>query len=320
MVETDFLSSRIPDTMGGQRLDRVLAVLFPQYSRTRIQRWVRLGKVRVNKHVMRNRDKITGGEWVEIEVVNNNEQDAVKPENLPLDIVYQDDAMLVINKPAGIVVHPAVGNRDGTLLNALLYHLPEVAVVPRGGIVHRLDKDTSGLMVVARTVSAHHALVRQIQERSVEREYDAVVFGELIAGGSVVASIGRHPVNRKRMAVIAAGRSAVTHYRIAHKLRGYTHLRVRLETGRTHQIRVHMAHIHHPLVGDPVYAGRLRLPSEAGKLLAGILTGFKRQALHASRLKLSHPNTGAVLEFKAPLPADMQVLIQALQEYARGKS
>ena len=309
----DSLCTRIPGEMAGRRLDQALAELFPQYSRPRLQQWIKEGHVLVDGIVFRPRDKVLGNEQVQITVVVEEEVDA-QPENIPLQIVYQDDAIVVINKPVGMVVHPAAGNRDGTLLNALLHHFPDLVNVPRAGIVHRLDKDTSGLLVVARSLTAHTALVEQLQARKVEREYDAVVIGVMVAGGTVNAPIGRHPVDRKRMAVVPTGKEAVTHYRVVERFLAHTYIKAYLETGRTHQIRVHMSSIHHPLVGDPVYGGRLRVPAAAGPKLRAVLKKFRRQALHAVCLKLIHPVTSEPMHWTASLPEDMQELIQVLRE------
>ncbi len=237
-------------------------------------------------------------------------------QNIPLDIRYQNADLLVINKPVGLVAHPAAGNRDGTLVNALLYHFPELATLPRAGLVHRLDKDTTGLLVIARSPRAHTALVEQLQARRIEREYLAVVNGVPVAGGTVDAPIGRHPVDRQRMAVIPGGRSAVTHYRVLRRFRAHALLRVKLETGRTHQIRVHMAHIRLPLLGDPVYGGRPRLPPQASSGCIEAIRNFRRQALHAERLALTHPGTGERLEWRAEMPADLAELLAALGEDA----
>jgi len=254
---------------------------------------------------------VLGGERVELDAVLER-RDAVAAQALPLDIVYRDDALLVIDKPAGLVVHPAAGNWAGTLQNALLHLDPALAVLPRSGIVHRLDKDTSGLLVVARTPAAHKALVDALQARAVKREYRAVVNGVLAAAGVVDAPVGRHPTVRTRMAVIASGKPAVTRFRVLERFRAHSHLQVNLETGRTHQIRVHMAHVGHPLVGDPVYGGRLRLPAGCTPTLAEALRGFRRQALHAHRLGLPHPETGAWVEWESPLPDDLGRLLDAL--------
>jgi len=313
--EVQELTFQAPEASAGQRLDQLLAELCPDYSRSRLQHWIKTGRVLLDGRTSRPKEKLRGGERI-----------AVRPEPEPevfdqgeamaLEILYEDDALLVVNKPAGLVVHPAAGNPRGTLLNGLLAHHPPLAQVPRAGIVHRLDKETSGLLVVAKTLAAQNALVRQLQARSVKREYRAVVQGVMTAGGTVDAPIGRHPVNRLRMAVIESGKPAVTHYRVLQRFRSHTYIKVDLETGRTHQIRVHMAHIHHPLLGDPLYGGRLKLPPEAGDALVETLRGFRRQALHALRLTLQHPERGETLTWEAPMPEDMQRLLAVLGEDA----
>jgi 23S rRNA pseudouridine1911/1915/1917 synthase len=302
--------------MYGRRLDQVLAALFPEYSRSRLQHWLRDGHVRVDGATPRAKDKVKGGEQVELNAPIEA-QVADQPQALPLDIVYEDEHIIVINKPPGLVVHPAAGNRAGTLLNALLHHAPELANVPRAGIVHRLDKDTSGLLVVARTLQAQTHLITQLQARSVSREYDAIVRGVMVAGGTVEAAMGRHPVERKRMAVRADGREAITHFRVVEKFRAHTHVRVQLETGRTHQIRVHMAHIRYPIVGDRTYGGRVRVPRHALPELIDALRAFPRQALHAARLALDHPATGQRMQWRAALPDDMKDLLALLREDAQ---
>lgn len=306
----------LPDTCAGLRLDQALAEILPEYSRSRLQQWIKQGAVTVDGKTLRPRDVVMGGESVVIDAELQAET-AVSPEEIPLDVVYEDDDLLIVNKPPGLVVHPAAGNWAGTLQNALLHHAPVLAHLPRSGIVHRLDKDTSGLLVVAKTLEAHTHLVTALQARSVKREYLAVVQGRVISGGTVEGDIGRHPVDRKRMAVVASGgKPAVTHYRVEERFRAHTLVRVRLETGRTHQIRVHMAHIRFPLVGDPVYGGRFKLPAGAGEALIRALRGFRRQALHAARLGIVHPRTAEEMTFEAPLPDDMQALLQVLREDA----
>ncbi len=301
----------IPPANAGQRLDQVLAALLPEYSRTRIKQWIEAGQILIDGARLRPRDRVLGGERVELTAVLPSSE-AVVPQPIQLDIVHQDPDVLVINKPAGLVVHPGAGNSSGTLQNALLHFDPALAELPRAGIVHRLDKDTTGLMVVARTVPAHTALVRAIEAREVERRYEAICVGCMTAGGTVDAPIDRHPVDRLKMAVRSSGREAITHYRVAQRFRRHTHVRVHLETGRTHQIRVHMAHIHYPVLGDVVYGGRLLLPKEAGPELGDLLRGMRRQALHAAHLGFEHPLSRQALAFDAPLPLDMQVLLQAL--------
>ncbi|MGB9428613.1 MAG: 23S rRNA pseudouridine(1911/1915/1917) synthase RluD [Gammaproteobacteria bacterium] len=302
----------IPGELAGHRLDQALAQLFPEYSRSRLSQWVRDGNVLLDERISRPRDSVVPGQRVRLTVV---EEPLVKlePEALPLDIVHEDAALIVVNKPAGLVVHPGAGNPRGTLQNALLHHAPELLHVPRCGLVHRLDKDTSGLLAVARTLEAHTHLVAALQAREFEREYEAVAVGVMTGGGSVDAPIARHGVDRVRMSVREGGRAAVTHYRVIKRFRAHTHVSVKLDTGRTHQIRVHLAHIHHPLVGDQVYGRRLAIPADATLTLTEALRGFKRQALHARRLGLVHPVSGEFMRWEAPLPDDLQNLLQALE-------
>ncbi|RFA31308.1 23S rRNA pseudouridine(1911/1915/1917) synthase [Alkalilimnicola ehrlichii] len=313
MSDTVQLSAIVPADCAGQRLDQVLAQLFPDFSRSRLQAWIKAGEVEVDGRTLRPRDKVYGGETVVVagELETN---DAVKAQPLALDLVYEDEAILVLHKPAGLIVHPGAGNPDGTVQNALLHHAPELAVVPRAGIVHRLDKDTSGLMVVAKTLAAHKSLVEQLSARTVRRDYLALINGTLTAGGRVEGAIGRHPRDRKRMAVLShGGRPAITHYRLVERFRAHTLVRASLETGRTHQIRVHMAYIGHSLVGDPVYGGRLLLPKGASELLRETLRGFRRQALHATRLGLVHPETGEPMEWEVQPPRDLQDLLAVMR-------
>ena len=314
--DSETLTADVPPQMAGRRFDQVLAELFGDYSRSRLQQWIKEGAATLDGNVVRPRDKVMGGEAVAL-TVRLERESACEAQPIALDIVYQDEAILVIHKPAGLVVHPAAGNRDGTLQNGLLHLDPTLAAVPRAGIVHRLDKETSGLMVVARTLPAHKDLVEQLQARTVKRQYEAMVVGTFSGGGRVEAAIGRHPVDRKRMAVVRddapGGKPAITHYRVTERFPGHTWLTVSLETGRTHQIRVHMAHLRHPLIGDPVYGGRLKLPAGCSEPLKAVLRGFKRQALHAARLGLIHPVTGEAMEWEAPMPADMAGLLEALR-------
>ncbi len=304
-------SLMIPPEHAGQRLDQALAELLADYSRTRIKDWIDDGRVLVDGARLRPKDKVLGGERIEIDAILPAAVD-VAAEAIELNLVHQDRHVLVIDKPAGLVVHPGAGNLAGTLQNALLHFDEGLAQVPRAGIVHRLDKDTSGLMVVARTIDAHTALVRAIEAREVEREYEAICLGVMTGGGTVDAPIGRHPVDRVRMAVREDGREAVTHYRVLQRFRGHTHVRCKLETGRTHQIRVHLAHIQYPLVGDRVYGGRLLLPKGASPELIEALRAFRRQALHAARLAFEHPKTGKTIECTAAVPEDMQQLLRVL--------
>jgi len=306
------LELTIPEEMRGRRLDQALAALVSEYSRSRLQQWIRSGYVTLDGHLPQIREKVMGGETVCINAVIEV-QTVNEAEPIPLDIVYEDADLLVINKPAGLVVHPAAGNPAGTLLNALLHYDAGQACLPRAGIVHRLDKSTSGLMMVARSLTAHKWLVDALQARQVKREYLTVVSSVLTAGGCIDAPIGRHPVDRKRMAVVNGGKEAVTHYRVEERYRAHTLVRVQLETGRTHQIRVHMAYRHFPVVGDPVYGGRLRLPKSADDEVIEILSGFRRQALHATQLTLEHPVSGETMSWHADVPPDMAQLIEVLR-------
>ena len=301
----------VPFESAGQRLDQVLAGLLAEYSRTRIKEWIDAGQVLVNGVQLRPKDRVLGGERVEVSA-SVEPVTEVEAQAIDLDVVHADRQVLVINKPAGLVVHPGAGNSAGTLQNALLHFDPKLASIPRSGIVHRIDKDTSGLLVIARTLEAHTALVKAIEAHDVKREYEAVVLGVMTGGGTIDAPIGRHPTERVRMAVREPGRDAITHYRVIKRFRGHTHLRLTLETGRTHQIRVHLAHIHYPIVGDQVYGGRLLLPKGASPALIDALRRFRRQALHAARLAFVHPKTGKVVECEAPLPPDMRSLLATL--------
>jgi 23S rRNA pseudouridine1911/1915/1917 synthase len=297
----------------GKRLDQVIADLFPEYSRSRLKEWILAEKVTVDGVVVtKAREKLTGNEQIEIQAELEVEVQH-QAEAIELDIVYEDDDILVINKPADLVVHPGAGNQSGTILNALLHHYPDIELVPRAGIVHRLDKDTTGLMVVAKTIPAQTQLVADLQERIVTREYEAVCLGTLTAGGTVDEPIGRHPTKRTSMAVNQFGRESTTHYRVIEKFREHTYIRLRLETGRTHQIRVHMAHIKHPLVGDYQYGGRVKLPKGASEEFIAAIRGFRRQALHARMLRFYHPTNGEEMTFEAPLPDDFVDLLKAMK-------
>src|SRR5579863_663349 len=302
----------LPASAAGMSLDQALAAALPQYSRAHLQRWIRDGAVRLKGHSARARDRMQGGEQIVVEARFDTDS-AVGAEALPLDIVYQDGALLVLNKPAGLVVHPGAGNRSHTLQNALLAHDPALARVPRAGLVHRLDKETSGLLIVARTPEVHTRLVAQLAAREIGREYLALVAGVPTGGARIDVPIGRHRSLRTRMAVRADGREAVTNFRIEERFRVHTLLRVRLETGRTHQIRVHLAHIGLPLVGDPVYGGRQGRVAGDAEQLNALLHAFARQALHAQRLTLAHPDNARELSFEAPLPADFEALLAALR-------
>ncbi|HHF5508270.1 TPA: 23S rRNA pseudouridine(1911/1915/1917) synthase RluD [Haemophilus influenzae] len=307
------LSAEVQPEQMGQRLDQTLAELFPEYSRSRLKTWIEADLVKLNDRITNiPREKVLGGERIEI-IVEVEDETRFEAENIPLNIVYEDDDIIVINKPKDLVVHPGAGNSNGTVLNALLYHYPPISEVPRAGIVHRLDKDTTGLMVVAKTIPAQTKLVRDLQKRKITREYEAVASGIMTKGGTVDQPMARHATKRTLMAVHPMGKPAVTHYRIMENYRNYTRLRLRLETGRTHQIRVHMAHIAHPLLGDQTYGGRPRPPKNASEDFMEVLRNFKRQALHAVMLRLAHPITGEMMEWYAPLPDDFVELLNALK-------
>jgi len=306
------LQAEVPESLSGNRLDQVAAGLFPDYSRGRLQNWIKQGCLLVNQQALRSKDRIYAGDVLTLDAQLEAEETWV-PEPKDLNIVHEDEDVLVLNKPVNTVVHPAVGNRSGTLLNGLLHHYPALAELPRAGIVHRLDKDTTGLMVVAKNLQAHRILVKQLQRREVKREYEAIVIGVMTAGGMVDLPLGRHPVQRQKRAVIENGKEAVTHYRVLERFRAHTHVSVRLETGRTHQIRVHMSHIRYPLVGDQLYGGRLQIPKACSPELTQQLHGFKRQALHARRLGFVHPRTGEECGWEADLPDDMVALIAAMK-------
>ena len=311
-MNADPTTRTIPVELAGQRLDQALAKLFPEYSRSRLKAWLLDGAIVVDGVSPRPRDAVLGGEQVTLHAVPAvSVKD--RPEPIRLDIVYEDDALIVINKAAGLVVHPGAGNARGTLLNGLLHHAPQLEELPRAGIVHRLDKDTSGLLLIGKTLPAHTSLVRLLADREIARFYLAVCNGVLTGGGRIDAPIGRHRVDRKRMIVRDDGKPAVTHYTVIERFAAHTYIRVKLETGRTHQIRVHFAHRRHALVGDPVYGGRLALPAGASDAVVAALRGFRRQALHAAQLELPHPDSGELLSFKVPPPADFEQLLAALR-------
>ena len=311
-MDTEKQQKTVPDELAGLRLDQALAQMFPDYSRSRLKSWLMDGAVLVDGEKLRPKDRVDGGEEVELRAVV---EVAVRsaPEPIRLDIVFEDEALLVINKQAGLVVHPGAGNPTGTLMNGLLHHAPALEALPRAGIIHRLDKDTTGLMLVARTLPAHTALVRALAEREVSRHYVAICKGVLTGGGSIKEPIGRHSTDRTKMSVRSDGRPAVTHFTVRERFRAHSFVDVKLETGRTHQIRVHFAHRRHGLLGDSTYGGRLALPAGASEGLIDALRGFKRQALHAARLKLLHPTTSAELELEAPIPDDLAELIAVLR-------
>jgi 23S rRNA pseudouridine1911/1915/1917 synthase len=299
--------------MGGQRLDQVAALLFAEHSRSRLSAWIKEGRLTVDGAVLRPRDIVHGGAQLALKAEQEAQGEWIA-QDIELNIVYEDDQILVIDKPAGLVVHPAAGHADGTLLNALLHHVPDIINVPRAGIVHRLDKDTTGLMVVAKTIEAQTRLVDQLQKRSVSRIYECIVIGVVTSGGKINAPIGRSSSQRQRMAVSDGGKPAVSHYRVLERYRSHTHVRVKLETGRTHQIRVHMSHVGYPLVGDPVYGGRFRIPPAANPSMVQTLKEFPRQALHARFLELDHPITGERMKWQSPLPDDFVWLLTLLRQ------
>ncbi len=303
----------IPEELAGQRLDRALAKLFPEYSRSRLKAWLLDGAIVVDGSSPRPRDPVLGGETVTLNVTPEVIV-AAAPEPMTLDVMHEDDAVMVINKPAGLVVHPGAGNSSGTLMNGLLNHAPELGGIPRAGIVHRLDKDTTGLLLVAKTLPAHTALIRLLADREISRHYLAVCNGVLTGGGTIDAAIGRHRSDRKRMCVRDDGRPAITHYTVRERFAAHTYISVKLDTGRTHQIRVHFAHRRHALLGDPVYGGRLALPKGAGEQLVSTLRHFKRQALHAVKLEFAHPESGEMISIKAALPEDFEHLLSVLRE------
>ena len=314
MAETIQLNAEVSEELDGKRFDQIAAQLFPDYSRARLQLWIKSGELTVNGEQHKPRDKLQTADLLALQA-EVEDQERWEAEDIPLDVIYEDETILVVNKPAGLVVHPAAGHASGTLLNALLAHDSDFASVPRAGIVHRLDKDTSGLMVVAKTLLAQNHLVNQLQARTVSREYEAVVFGNMTGGGRVEADIGRHPKQRKKMAVVTlGGKEAITHYRLLKRFGNHCHIKCMLETGRTHQIRVHMAHIKHALVGDAMYAGRPRIPKAASEALINGLRGFGRQALHARRLALIHPVTGEEVSWEVDLPQDFVDLLQLLEQ------
>ncbi len=306
----------IPAELAGLRLDKALARMFPEYSRSRLKEWLLAGAITVDGNSWRPRDAVEGGESVALEPPAEVSVRA-EPESMALQVAHEDSDLLVINKPAGLVVHPGAGNPAGTLMNGLLHHAPELEEIPRAGIIHRLDKDTSGLLLVAKTLQAHTALVRLLADREISRQYIAVCNGVLTGGGVIREPISRHPTDRKRMSVQQKGKAAVTHYTVRERFAAYTCVDVKLETGRTHQIRVHFAYRRHALVGDPVYGGRLALPKGASEELIQTLRRFKRQALHATKLAFDHPATGKPLALEAAAPEDFQNLIEVLRADAQ---
>jgi len=307
-------SFQIEKKQAGNRLDHALQQLLPDYSRSKIQQWIQQGFVCLNHETCKPRQKVFSGDLVDLDVP---EQKVIsdQPQAIEFEILHQDDDIFVVNKPADLVVHPAAGHADGTLVNGLLAHDPRLQQLPRAGIVHRLDKDTTGVMVVARNLSAHHWLVAQLQARCVKREYIAITQGVVTAGRSIETGIGRHPQNRKKMSVQSGGKPAITHFQVARKFTHHSLVKVQLETGRTHQIRVHMAHIKYPLLGDSLYGGRQRIPAGADETLAAAIKAFRRQALHAQRLSFEHPGSRELVSFEAPLPDDFSTLLDVLKQY-----
>lgn len=301
----------LPIECAGLRFDQALAEALPEFSRSRLAAWIKAGDALIEGRTGKPKEPVNGGERVRLTVRMETVEHAA-PQDIALDLLYQDADLLVVNKPAGLVVHPGAGNPAGTLVNALLHFDERLNALPRAGIIHRLDKDTSGALVIARTPQAHASLVEQLAAREVHRQYECVVYGVLVAGGTVDAPLDRHPVDRLRRAVVEDGKPAVTHYRVRQRFRAHTLLQVNLETGRTHQIRVHMAHIRHPLLGDPLYGGGLKLPKGASPEFIEALRAFKRQALHAERIAFAHPRSGESIDVEAPRPADLQVLLDAL--------
>ena len=307
--------AQVPRDQAGTRLDQVCGGLWPDYSRARIQRWIRDGALTVDGRRGKPSERLSGGETLRLQAELVAE-DEVRPEAIPIDVIFEDEDLLVLNKPAGLVVHPAAGHPDGTLQNALLHHRPALEGLPRAGIVHRLDKDTTGVMVVAGSLRAHTSLVSQLQDRSMSRIYECVAIGVIEANGTVDAPIGRHPSQRVRMAVVADGKPAISHYRILERFAHFTHLEVSLESGRTHQIRVHLAHLGHPLLADPLYGPRTHRLEGLGEASAAAAESLGRQALHARTLKLRHPGDDRGCVFDAPLPADLTAVLEALQREA----
>ena len=304
----------IPERMTGDRLDVALSEMLPDYSRSKITAWIKSGDALINNKAFKPKDKVNGSQMVMLSL-NKKQNNDWSAENIAINIIFEDEDIIIINKPFGLVTHPGAGNWDGTLANALLYYDPELSKLDRAGIVHRLDKNTSGLMVIARNEKSQKYLVEQLQSHSVVREYSAIVYGHMISGGSVNDPIGRDPKDRIKQAVSSNGKDATTHYRVIDRFKSHTHVKAILETGRTHQIRVHLSHIGYPLLGDPMYGGRVRFPKKASEILKESLLGFKRQALHSKKLTLNHPSTGELMSWKAPLSDDMLELLDILNEF-----
>jgi len=316
----DDLEITVPTALAGKRVDQVVAACMPDYSRSRLQQWLKSGFIQIDARTPKLKEKMYGGELIVVKLqaaLADQVQESWEAQPIALDVVYEDDSLIIINKPAGLVVHPGAGNKDGTLVNALLHHAPELSKLPRAGIIHRIDKETTGLLVIARNLTAHHNLSAQLQAREFHREYQAIVGGVMTGGRTIDEPIGRHPTQRIKMAVLPdsdSAKEAITHYRVEKKFRAHTLINVKLETGRTHQIRVHMAYIKHPILGDQVYAGRLRIPPKASETFLAGIRAFKRQALHAKTLGFLHPETDEYIEWSADLPEDMSNIIKLLED------
>jgi 23S rRNA pseudouridine1911/1915/1917 synthase len=309
------LQITVPEELTGKRLDQALSTLCPEHSRSRIQSWIKSGDVCVNKKInYKQREEVNYGDVIDIDTELQTIEKH-QAENIDLDIIYEDRDIIIINKPSGLVVHPGAGNPNHTLVNALLNYDKALDTIPRAGIIHRLDKETTGVMIVARTLESHTYLVDQLQKRNIKREYQTIVCGQIISGGTIENKMGRHPVHRTKMAVTNSGKVATTHYKVIKKYQHYTHLHVQLETGRTHQIRVHMSHIKHPVVGDPVYGNNKSLRKGVEIPLQEVIKSFNRQALHAFSLELPHPGKDERVKFTSELPEDMSALINALNQY-----
>lgn len=307
------LQFQLDEAYLGLRIDQVAATVWNEFSREKLKQWMKDGHLLVDGQTVKPKYRCEGTELLTLNV-ELEQQTSSQPENIPLDIVYEDDSILVINKPVGMVVHPGAGNPTGTLVNAILYHSPKSSELSRAGLVHRIDKDTSGLLVVAKTLEAQFSLSKQLGDKSVYRVYDLVVYGNIVAGGTIDEPIKRHPVDRIKMTILPGGRDAVTHYNVKERFQHFTRVQAQLETGRTHQIRVHFSYIGHGLVGDPVYMSRIRVPAGASELLSSTLRGFRRQALHAAKLGLIHPKTQEEMLFEAPWPEDFTQLVNVLRE------
>ena len=312
-MNIEILKIIIPARMKGARLDSSLSEMLPDFSRSKITSWIKSGDALINKKLFKPKDKSNGGEIVFL-TLNQKDTNDWAAEKIPLNVVYEDEDIIVINKQFGLVTHPGAGNWTGTLANALLYYDPNLSRLDRAGIVHRLDKNTSGLMVIARNEKAQKYLVEQLQNHSVEREYSAIVYGHMIAGGTIDEPIGRDPRDRVKQAVLSNGKDAITHYRAIDRFKSHTHVKAILETGRTHQIRVHLSYVGHSLIGDPMYGGRIRFPKKASEELKDALLNFKRQALHSKKLTLIHPISGESMSWKIPLPDDMAGVLEVLKK------